>query len=104
MGQRNAIIGWRGIARASQIRRNVTRNAVSPSLRSESFRNSLFHQSTILGQVFSLVCDGDCDDYGEGDDDVEPGEILEEGGRRYDLAGGKVDRGLGGEYVRIMNY
>jgi hypothetical protein len=55
----------------------MMRNAVSPSLRSGSLRNSLFHQSTILGPVFSLVYDGDRDDYREGDDDVEPGEILE---------------------------
>src|SRR5207245_316437 len=103
MGQRNAIIGWIGIARGSQIRRNVMRNAVSPSLRSDSFRNSLFHQSMILSPVFSLICDGDRDDYGEGDDDVEPGEILEEGGRRYGLAVGKVDRGLGGGSVRGAN-
>src|SRR5438132_2866490 len=101
MGQRNAIIDWIGIARGSQIRRNVMRNAVSPSLRSESFRNSLFHQSMILRPVSSLVCDGDRDDYGEGNYDVEPGEILEYGGRRYGLAVGKVDRGLGEKYVRI---
>src|SRR5439155_1529519 len=71
MGQRNAIIGWIGIARGSQIRRNVMRNAVSPSLRRESFRNSLFHQSMILRPVSSLVCDGDRDDYGEGNYDGE---------------------------------
>lgn len=76
MGQKNAIIDWAGIARGSQIKKNVMRNAVSPSLWRESFHNSLFHQSTILDPVFSLVCDGDCDDYGEGDDDVEPGWVL----------------------------
>src|SRR6266705_998981 len=103
MGQRNAIIDWIGNARGSQIRRNVMRNAVSPSLRSESFGNSLFHQSMILGPVSSVVCDGDRDDEGDGDDDVEPGEILEQGGRRYGLAGGKVDRNLGGDYVRVLN-
>jgi hypothetical protein len=43
MGQRNAIIGWIGIARGSQIRMNVMRKAVSPILRSESFCNSLLH-------------------------------------------------------------
>ena len=76
MGQKNAIIDWAGIAPGSQIKKNVMRNAISPSLWRESFRNSLFHQSTILDPVSSLVCDGDCDDYGEGDDDVEPGWVL----------------------------
>src|SRR5438094_4840645 len=95
MGQRNAIIDWMGIARGSQIRRNVVRNAVSPSLRSEIFRKSLFHQSMILGPVFSLVCDGDRDDSGGGVAMLRQGRFWDRGGDGTVLQAGRVAGGSG---------